>query len=42
MTETAAAINQITANIQSIKSRVINQSASERRPMPPWNRLRST
>jgi len=28
MTETAAAINQITANIQSIKSRVINQSAS--------------
>jgi methyl-accepting chemotaxis protein len=28
MTETAAAINQITANIQSIKNRVINQSAS--------------
>jgi len=28
MTETAAAVNQITANIQSIKSRVINQSAS--------------
>ncbi|MDR2595850.1 MAG: methyl-accepting chemotaxis protein [Treponema sp.] len=28
MTETAAAINQITANIQNIKSRVINQSAS--------------
>jgi methyl-accepting chemotaxis protein len=28
MTESAAAINQITANIQSIKSRVINQSAS--------------
>jgi len=28
MTETAAAINQITANIQSIKSRIINQSAS--------------
>jgi len=28
MTETAAAINQITANIQSIKSRVLNQSAS--------------
>jgi methyl-accepting chemotaxis protein len=28
MTETAAAINQITANIQSVKSRVINQSAS--------------
>jgi methyl-accepting chemotaxis protein len=28
MTETAAAINQITANIQSTKSRVINQSAS--------------
>jgi methyl-accepting chemotaxis protein len=28
MTETAAAINQITANIQGIKSRVINQSAS--------------
>ena len=28
MTETAAAINQITANIQSIKGRVINQSAS--------------
>jgi len=28
MTQTAAAINQITANIQSIKSRVINQSAS--------------
>jgi methyl-accepting chemotaxis protein len=28
MTETAAAINQITANIQSIKQRVINQSAS--------------
>jgi methyl-accepting chemotaxis protein len=27
MTETAAAINQITANIQSIKDRVINQSA---------------
>ncbi|MCL2479090.1 MAG: methyl-accepting chemotaxis protein, partial [Treponema sp.] len=27
MTETAAAINQITANIQSIKGRVINQSA---------------
>jgi methyl-accepting chemotaxis protein len=28
MAETAAAINQITANIQSIKGRVINQSAS--------------
>jgi methyl-accepting chemotaxis protein len=28
MTETAAAINQITANIQSIKSRMLNQSAS--------------
>jgi methyl-accepting chemotaxis protein len=28
MTKTAAAINQITANIQSIKGRVINQSAS--------------
>jgi methyl-accepting chemotaxis protein len=28
MTETSAAINQITANIQSIKGRVINQSAS--------------
>jgi len=28
MTQTAAAVNQITANIQSIKSRVINQSAS--------------
>ena len=28
MTETAAAINQITANIQSIKERIINQSAS--------------
>jgi len=28
MTQTAAAINQITANIQSIKGRVINQSAS--------------
>jgi len=28
MTETAAAVNQITANIQSIKSRVISQSAS--------------
>jgi methyl-accepting chemotaxis protein len=28
MTETAAAVNQITANIQSVKSRVINQSAS--------------
>jgi len=28
MTETAAAVNQITANIQSIKGRVINQSAS--------------
>jgi methyl-accepting chemotaxis protein len=28
MTETAAAINQITANIQSIRNRVINQSAS--------------
>jgi methyl-accepting chemotaxis protein len=28
MTETAAAINEITATIQSIKSRVINQSAS--------------
>ncbi|GHV85497.1 methyl-accepting chemotaxis protein [Spirochaetia bacterium] len=28
MTETAAAINQITANIQSIKTRVLNQSAS--------------
>jgi methyl-accepting chemotaxis protein len=27
MTETAAAINEITANIQSIKSRVINQAA---------------
>jgi len=28
MTETAAAVNQITSNIQSIKERVINQSAS--------------
>ncbi|MDR1353326.1 MAG: methyl-accepting chemotaxis protein [Treponema sp.] len=28
MTETAAAINQITANIQSIKGRIVNQSAS--------------
>jgi methyl-accepting chemotaxis protein len=28
MTETAAAINEITANIQSIKGRIINQSAS--------------
>ncbi|MDR3123488.1 MAG: methyl-accepting chemotaxis protein [Treponema sp.] len=28
MTETASAINEITANIQSIKDRVINQSAS--------------
>jgi len=28
MTETAAAINEITSNIQSIKTRVINQSAS--------------
>jgi methyl-accepting chemotaxis protein len=28
MTETAAAVNQITSNIQSIKGRVINQSAS--------------
>jgi methyl-accepting chemotaxis protein len=28
MTETAAAINQITANIQSVKGRIINQSAS--------------
>ncbi|WP_461255840.1 methyl-accepting chemotaxis protein [Treponema sp. R80B11-R83G3] len=28
MTETAAAINEITANIQSVKGRVINQSAS--------------
>ncbi|GHU12258.1 methyl-accepting chemotaxis protein [Spirochaetia bacterium] len=28
MTETAAAINEITANVQSIKARVINQSAS--------------
>ncbi|MDR2159836.1 MAG: methyl-accepting chemotaxis protein [Treponema sp.] len=28
MTETASAINQITANIQSIKGRVLNQSAS--------------
>ena len=28
MTETAAAVNQITANIQNIKSRVMNQSAS--------------
>jgi methyl-accepting chemotaxis protein len=28
MTETAAAINQITANIKSIKGRIINQSAS--------------
>ena len=28
MTETAAAINEITANIQNIKGRVINQSAS--------------
>ncbi|MDR2897245.1 MAG: methyl-accepting chemotaxis protein [Spirochaetaceae bacterium] len=27
MTETAATVNQITANIQSIKSRIINQSA---------------
>jgi len=28
MTETAAAVNEITANIQSIKSRIVNQSAS--------------
>jgi len=28
MTETAAAVNEITANIQSIKTRVMNQSAS--------------
>jgi len=28
MTETAASVNEITANIQSIKNRVINQSAS--------------
>jgi methyl-accepting chemotaxis protein len=28
MTETAAAVNEITANIQSVKERVINQSAS--------------
>ncbi|MDR0441956.1 MAG: methyl-accepting chemotaxis protein [Treponema sp.] len=28
MTETAAAVNEITANIQSIKTRMINQSAS--------------
>jgi methyl-accepting chemotaxis protein len=28
MTQTAAAINQITANIQSVKNRVVNQSAS--------------
>ncbi|MCL1928262.1 MAG: methyl-accepting chemotaxis protein [Treponema sp.] len=28
MTETATAINEITANVQSIKSRVLNQSAS--------------
>jgi len=28
MNETAAAVNQITANIQSIKTRIINQSAS--------------
>jgi methyl-accepting chemotaxis protein len=28
MNETASAVNQITANIQSIKSRVVNQSAS--------------
>jgi methyl-accepting chemotaxis protein len=28
MTETAAAVNQITSNIQSIKGRVLNQSAS--------------
>ena len=28
MTQTAAAINEITANIQSIKSRILNQSAS--------------
>ncbi len=28
MTETAASINQITANIQSVKGRVLNQSAS--------------
>ncbi len=28
MTETAAAVNQITANLQGIKTRVINQSAS--------------
>jgi len=28
MTQTAAAVNEITANIQSIKTRVINQSAS--------------
>ncbi|MDR1858023.1 MAG: methyl-accepting chemotaxis protein [Treponema sp.] len=28
MTETAAAVNEITANIQSIKNRVINESAS--------------
>jgi len=28
MTETAAAVNEITANVQSIKERIINQSAS--------------
>ena len=28
MTETAAAINEITANVQSIKGRIVNQSAS--------------
>ncbi|MCL1812709.1 MAG: methyl-accepting chemotaxis protein [Treponema sp.] len=28
MTETAAAINEITANVQNIKSRILNQSAS--------------
>jgi methyl-accepting chemotaxis protein len=28
MTETAAAVNEITANIQSVKGRIINQSAS--------------
>jgi methyl-accepting chemotaxis protein len=28
MTETAAAINEITANIQSIKNQTMNQSAS--------------
>jgi len=28
MTETAAAVNEITANVQSIKNRIINQSAS--------------